>query len=1811
MVSRKRKTELDVVGGDKKRGKASKKNVLISGGNTFSILSLNVRGMSNHEKRSVAMDIAGKHDISMFQDTQHDGTLRPFLTLTLSGEFMGRGIFPITHSSGMKSGGLYTITSSEVDSRFLRIESDELGVDCYHASVYRLKSSRLLVMVNIYIPPYNSVLYNYYKDKVKRDLATYIYGKISEIVGLYNNGLNYVLLGGDFNTYLVLKNTSHADYVKRHNLLVKLINTFNLVDIATQFDLNGSHTYYCGQVKSTIDYILGTKNLITERIILGMKISESKMVTDHLMLEITLDRDKLFDGKITKYNIRQSLESNLKQYQIALDGMEEIKSFNKTLNAWWKKLDITNRIKEAEKNSVSNLIIFEIIEAFQTSSRKALGYKKKKILRSKGKIYWSKLLTDLLDIKGKIQKTLNDPFDVNVSRVLQCQVIRLIPRLETIEPSRETDIAMCGDIRREMNAIKNKSLKSIPRRVMNKIKKNFVSNKNIKKVIKTFIIDEEEVEQDINMLEIGSKIISNPTEILKALVALLQDWFAIPTGTHYSDNKSRINDLKLENFCLLDDMVYNYNSNNHFNIDPKFELIMDGLRLKNPTEMKGILNPISLDEFNNYIKLRQKNKVGGLTGITYNHLKVMNNDVKLDMLRLLNIFLKERKIPEILNASIIMPIKKSSGNSINNIRPLTMTDVWTKTLFGIIFKRIEIVLENKELLNPAQNGFRKNRGTHNVLLGVKLLIDYSKFKKQDLYLYGTDFKRAYDSIPWFMIYLSLRRMNVPAGVMALLLQNRSEAVNIVYKRDLFNMKEVYTKLKGNILNKDRKVTRSKASEGFIPERGIPQGRNESPLIWNTLLDILLDIIDNNIENKVEIRGQETTEYITSLAYADDVTWCFSTQEDMERGIEIIDLFCEFTGLKVNYDKSSISRIRYKNKRPMMVVPNLSNAQVLKEDESQTHLGFTVNGKKVSIPMIHAKAHFKILGLKMSLTEREKEHVKEKTAEINKILSSLKYRKVPGYIFKYIYEAVIIPKLAYALQYTTVSNYELEKLDILLRDTIKLKMRLTKSFPTEVLYMPQEVYGFEFTSLIDLVHTKKLVTLITYSNDKSRLGTLMNANLVCYQIQSRYAECVLNIPFHLKSRDLTYIESLHDTMITHKVKIVGNKSLRVNSIYKDDVPILEVTSEFSDVLHSHQKWCVSDIIENGELKDSVKGLYQTMDKKTFIHYRDCFCIEQSSIIRFTPIVQLVSNIDMRGLQYKHVIISRYFGTNNKFVNKLVIGEVIRSSENEIVILPYRVVKSIETVKRLLGIKKAVKYSRSIIHKNIKLPRLLVKVRTTPIVMSYCWVRKVILTELREDIFKISDYFKPKQEMEIIPPEGNFIDEYFVPKFTTHDSYIGMQLWKGWELTVNPIRDILYKCGNELTIVSDASLKLQGEGSDVGVAYCIVRECDVIGKTATIYGNMKRFGGDNNKNSSFRGELLGILFAIRELDQCRYNGNVIHYLDNQAVVNLFNRIDSKSIEELIEYSCFDLWKEIKFLRTGYTGKYVCEWIPGHEIETEIPDCKKLYRSNRTEYDTKFDEDHVNDPRRYIKEHQYYMDILAKFARDKCVAENALLESDVLTFTIDGIPVTGEFSSKIKRLLKLQLYHKYIGTKNTKHPDTWLMTKYSDLDTTTTKKLVKKYRNTNFFNFLIKLKWDWLPTNSMRSKHGCDQINKCMNCSMDAVEDINHVLFKCDHQEMVRLRNKVFRDLLNAVGEIPNCWKRELLKCAFSTVLTQKEKYTRETAFEVYTGTWSKVLSDHMKYKVPGQTINLTHKVMDIMVNHQKAMWDKRNEIRAKGL
>ena len=211
------------------------------------------------------------------------------------------------------------------------------------------------------------------------------------------------------------------------------------------------------------------------------------MVTDHLMLEITLDRDKLFDGKITKYNIRQSLESNLKQYQIALDGMEEIKSFNKTLNAWWKKLDITNRIKEAEKNSVSNLIIFEIIEAFQTSSRKALGYKKKKILRSKGKIYWSKLLTDLLDIKGKIQKTLNDPFDVNVSRVLQCQVIRLIPRLETIEPSRETDIAMCGDIRREMNAIKNKSLKSIPRRVMNKIKKNFVSNKNIKKVIKTLM----------------------------------------------------------------------------------------------------------------------------------------------------------------------------------------------------------------------------------------------------------------------------------------------------------------------------------------------------------------------------------------------------------------------------------------------------------------------------------------------------------------------------------------------------------------------------------------------------------------------------------------------------------------------------------------------------------------------------------------------------------------------------------------------------------------------------------------------------------------------------------------------------------------------------------------------------------------------------------------------------------------------------------------------------------------------------------------------------------------------------------------------------------------------------------------------------------------------------------------------------------------------------------------------------------------------------------------------------------------------------
>ena len=85
------------------------------------------------------------------------------------------------------------------------------------------------------------------------------------------------------------------------------------------------------------------------------------------------------------------------------------------------------------------------------------------------------------------------------------------------------------------------------------------------------------------------------------------------------------------------------------------------------------------------------------------------------------------KFPDIWKMSHIVPTyKKNYKSYINNYRPVSLLPICGKIFEIIIYNLVILYLENNNLLNPNQSGFRPNNSYVNQLLSIVQRI-YSDF----------------------------------------------------------------------------------------------------------------------------------------------------------------------------------------------------------------------------------------------------------------------------------------------------------------------------------------------------------------------------------------------------------------------------------------------------------------------------------------------------------------------------------------------------------------------------------------------------------------------------------------------------------------------------------------------------------------------------------------------------------------------------------------------------------------------------------------------------------------------------------------------------------------------------------------------------------------------------------------------------------------------------------------------------------------------------------------------------------------------------
>ncbi len=219
-----------------------------------------------------------------------------------------------------------------------------------------------------------------------------------------------------------------------------------------------------------------------------------------------------------------------------------------------------------------------------------------------------------------------------------------------------------------------------------------------------------------------------------------------------------------------------------------------------------------------------------------------------------------------------------SGNTkeCTNYRTITLLSHASKVLLIIILKRMRAKIEQE--LPDEQAGFRRGRGTADMLVAVQILIEKTLEMDGQAFIVFIDYSKAFDSISQTQLFDILSEMGFPKHLVSLL-----EA--------LYINQHAVIRWNGSHTN------------DFNIAKGVRQGCILSPHLFSLYTESVMRETDIE-ELGVRIGGKP----VSNLRYADDTALCAQTREDAEQLLTKVNDAGRERLLKLNVKKTKLLKV---------------------------------------------------------------------------------------------------------------------------------------------------------------------------------------------------------------------------------------------------------------------------------------------------------------------------------------------------------------------------------------------------------------------------------------------------------------------------------------------------------------------------------------------------------------------------------------------------------------------------------------------------------------------------------------------------------------------------------------------------------------------------------------------------------------------------------------------------------------------------------------------------------------------------------------
>jgi hypothetical protein len=306
-------------------------------------------------------------------------------------------------------------------------------------------------------------------------------------------------------------------------------------------------------------------------------------------------------------------------------------------------------------------------------------------------------------------------------------------------------------------------------------------------------------------------------------------------------------------------------------------MISDNFAKLNEYQKQDLEGPIQYEELILALKKMQNNKSPGLDGYTVEFFKMFFNDISWYLLRSLNESFESGCLPNTQRRGVItlLPKGQKPREFLKNWRPISLLNVSYKLASSCIANRLKRVLP--DIISSDQSGFMAGRFIGENIRQVYDIMNYTEKNNIPGLLLLIDFEKAFDSVSHNFIFKVLDLLNFG--------ESFKKWISVFYK---FAQSTV--------------LVNGHMTPFFDIKSGCRQGDGLSPYIFLLCSQILNIAINNNRDIKgITINNME----YKVLQYADDTTIILDgTERSLRATLNLLDVFYNISGLKINIEKTS-------------------------------------------------------------------------------------------------------------------------------------------------------------------------------------------------------------------------------------------------------------------------------------------------------------------------------------------------------------------------------------------------------------------------------------------------------------------------------------------------------------------------------------------------------------------------------------------------------------------------------------------------------------------------------------------------------------------------------------------------------------------------------------------------------------------------------------------------------------------------------------------------------------------------------------------